>query len=128
MGTSAALLDIATDHARKRIRGTVSDHVLLHQLGCRVVGLPEQLLPERRPLGNASSTQQLLAVLAIAVGRSDIVHADEAEADSDSDEAGSHLSSPPSSQRERGTASSSKLAVLHSSTDLPPDLLSRARS
>ena len=37
-------------------------------------------------LGEASATQQLLALLAAGVGRPEVVHADEAEADSDVDD------------------------------------------
>ena len=132
--TSAALVDDATVYARKRFRcgANVPDHVLLQQLTRSALGLPLQLLPERRPLGEASATQQLLALLAVAVGRTEVVHADEATGDSDSEhgisespQSSSQRLTPPSSQRKQA---SQRAAIIHSGHDLPPDLLARAQS
>ena len=114
-----------------------------------VAGLPVEEIPRAfSQLGEASATQQLLALLAAGVGRPDVVHADEAEADSENEDGDipvlciypckqdlfcSTSSCAPVPQdslfpvSSQGlTSSASRLATLHSDTVLPPELLEQA--
>lgn len=131
--SSEGLLSFALTHARKRLRVDGDDHTLLDTMIHSALRRPPRNTEEEgKGAGGGSSsdlgpgaTSQLLSVLISAVGRPDIVHADEAAASSSEDDTPACISGPSASSattppsRVRGGEDESPSTIYHPADSLP---------